>query len=67
MNSLKVPNNSHITTNFHKVDCFLDITSEVCPMTFVKTKLMLERLAPGAIAEVLSLIHILTLPTNREV
>ncbi|MDP7543727.1 MAG: sulfurtransferase TusA family protein [Alphaproteobacteria bacterium] len=52
MNSLKVPNNSHITTNFHKVDCFLDITGEVCPMTFVKTKLMLERLAPGAIAEV---------------
>ena len=52
MNSLKVPNNSHITTNVHKVDCFLDITGEVCPMTFVKTKLMLERLAPGTIAEV---------------
>jgi TusA-related sulfurtransferase len=30
----------------------LDITSEVCPMTFVKTKLLLERMAPGDIAEV---------------
>jgi len=30
----------------------LDITSEVCPMTFVKTKLLLERMAPGEIAEV---------------
>jgi TusA-related sulfurtransferase len=45
-------NNSHTTSNFQKVDCFLDITNEVCPMTFVKTKLMLERLVPGAIAEV---------------
>ncbi|MBL6935166.1 MAG: sulfurtransferase TusA family protein [Alphaproteobacteria bacterium] len=41
-----------MTTNLHKADCFLDITDEVCPMTFVKTKLMLERMAPGAIAEV---------------
>lgn len=31
----------------------LDITSEVCPMTFVKTKLLLERMAPGDTAEVL--------------
>jgi tRNA 2-thiouridine synthesizing protein A len=31
----------------------LDITSEVCPMTFVKTKLLLERMAPGETAEVL--------------
>jgi TusA-related sulfurtransferase len=30
----------------------LDITSEVCPMTFVKTKLLLERMAPGDTAEV---------------
>ena len=45
-------NNSHTTSNLPKVDCFLDITNEFCPMTFVKTKLMLERLAPGAIAEV---------------
>jgi tRNA 2-thiouridine synthesizing protein A len=25
----------------------LDITSEVCPMTFVRTRLALDRLAPG--------------------
>ncbi len=25
----------------------LDITNEVCPMTFVRTRLALERLAPG--------------------
>ncbi|MFN4281837.1 MAG: sulfurtransferase TusA family protein [Alphaproteobacteria bacterium] len=30
----------------------LDITSEVCPMTFVKTKLLLERMTPGETAEV---------------
>ncbi len=28
-------------------DFFLDITQEVCPLTFVKTKLLLERMAPG--------------------
>ena len=33
-----------------KPDYFLDITADVCPMTFVKTKLMLERMPPGAIA-----------------
>jgi TusA-related sulfurtransferase len=33
-------------------DFFLDITSEVCPITFVKTKLLIERMAPGQIAEV---------------
>jgi TusA-related sulfurtransferase len=33
-------------------DYFLDITSDVCPMTFVKTKLMLERMPSGAIATV---------------
>lgn len=31
---------------------FLDITQEVCPLTFVKTKLLLERLAPGEVAEI---------------
>lgn len=30
----------------------LDITAEVCPLTFVKTKLLLERMAPGETAEV---------------
>ncbi len=28
-------------------DQHLDITSEVCPMTFVKTRLALDRLSPG--------------------
>ncbi len=31
---------------------FLDITQDVCPLTFVKTKLLLERMEPGAIAEI---------------
>ena len=31
---------------------FLDITGEVCPLTFVKTRLLLERMAPGQVAEV---------------
>lgn len=33
-------------------DYFLDITSLVCPMTFVRTKLAVERLTPGQILEV---------------
>lgn len=31
----------------------LDVTNEHCPMTFVKTKLELAKLAPGDILEVL--------------
>lgn len=31
---------------------FLDITREVCPLTFVKTKLSLEKLSVGDILEV---------------
>lgn len=31
----------------------LDITLDICPMTFVKTKLELEDLSPGAVLEVL--------------
>lgn len=30
----------------------IDITREVCPMTYVRTKLALEALAPGAVLEV---------------
>ena len=30
----------------------LDITGEVCPLTFVKAKLLLEAMAPGEIAEI---------------
>lgn len=31
----------------------LDITAETCPMTFVRTRLALDRMAPGEILEVL--------------
>jgi TusA-related sulfurtransferase len=30
----------------------LDITGDVCPMTFVKTKLLLERIGPGETVEI---------------
>lgn len=33
-------------------DFALDITRDVCPLTFVKTKLLLERMAPGQTAEI---------------
>ena len=35
------------------VDYYLDITNEVCPLTFVRTKLLIERMAPGQTALVL--------------
>ncbi|MCB8875423.1 sulfurtransferase TusA family protein [Acidisoma silvae] len=31
---------------------FLDVTTETCPMTFVRTRLMLERLAEGSLLRV---------------
>jgi TusA-related sulfurtransferase len=31
---------------------FIDITGDVCPLTFVKTKLLLEKMPPGALATV---------------
>jgi tRNA 2-thiouridine synthesizing protein A len=33
-------------------DHLLDITGEVCPITFVKTKLALEKMAPGQVLAV---------------
>lgn len=33
-------------------DDHLDITAFVCPMTFVRTKLKLEKMAPGSVLEV---------------
>lgn len=33
-------------------DARIDITAEVCPMTFVRTKIALERLPPGGVLEV---------------
>ncbi len=35
-----------------KADFYLDITRELCPMTFVRTKLMVERMQPGQTLEV---------------
>ena len=35
-----------------KPEHFLDITDLVCPMTFVHTKLLIERIPVGAIAEI---------------
>jgi tRNA 2-thiouridine synthesizing protein A len=35
-----------------KVDERIDITKEICPMTFVKTKLKLESMRPGQTLEV---------------
>lgn len=34
-------------------DITIDITNDVCPMTFVKTRLKLEKMTPGQILEVL--------------
>ncbi|WP_135081643.1 sulfurtransferase TusA family protein [Terasakiella sp. SH-1] len=36
-----------------QADCFIDITSDTCPMTFVKTKLQIEKMQSGQIIEVL--------------
>jgi tRNA 2-thiouridine synthesizing protein A len=35
------------------IDQTLDITGDVCPMTFVRTRLALDRLAPGQVLMVL--------------
>ena len=43
---------SNTTRSKSSADHFLDITGYVCPMTFVRTKLLLERMAPGETAEV---------------
>jgi len=36
----------------YKIDQHIDITKEICPMTFVKTKLKLETMSAGEILEV---------------
>ena len=33
-----------------EADYFLDITNDVCPMTFVRTKLLIENMQPGETA-----------------
>jgi tRNA 2-thiouridine synthesizing protein A len=35
-----------------KIDSEIDITKEICPMTFVKTKLKLETMSRGQVLEV---------------
>ena len=35
-----------------KPDHYLDITSDICPITFVKTKLLMERMKSGEIVEI---------------
>ena len=34
-----------------KIDSFIDITNDFCPMTFVKTKLRLKEMAKGEVLE----------------
>ena len=36
----------------HHIDYFLDITDDVCPMTFVKTRLKIEKMLTGDILEI---------------
>lgn len=33
-------------------ELFLDISAEVCPLTFVRTKLLIEKMKPGGMAEI---------------
>ena len=34
------------------IDFFIDITKEICPLTFVKTKLLIEKMDPGQIVQI---------------
>ncbi len=45
-------NKNNEPKNRRDADFFLDITPETCPMTFVRTKLMIEAMAPGEVATV---------------
>jgi tRNA 2-thiouridine synthesizing protein A len=36
-------------TKVQPADQVLDITNEICPMTFVRTRLALDRMAPGTV------------------
>ena len=53
-NTLKIMSNRQGNLNIAppEPDEFIDITHEVCPMTFVRTRLALDRLAPGQILSV---------------
>ncbi|HXV23385.1 MAG TPA: sulfurtransferase TusA family protein [Alphaproteobacteria bacterium] len=41
-----------ITEGGNTQPVFLDITGQVCPLTFVHTRLRLERMGPGEILEI---------------
>ncbi|MBL4692177.1 MAG: sulfurtransferase TusA family protein [Magnetovibrio sp.] len=41
-----------ITTLNTQYNHYLDITSDICPLTFVRTKLLLERMKSGETAQV---------------
>lgn len=41
-----------MTTMNKVMDHFLDVTNDVCPMTFVKTKIMIEKMSQGQTGEV---------------
>ncbi len=45
-------NESDVDRMTDKPNYSLDITNEVCPMTFVKTKLLVERMSSGEILEI---------------
>ncbi len=45
-------NNAVKDNKGHKTDFYIDITNEVCPLTFVKTKLLIESMGSGQTAEV---------------
>ncbi|MCH7486854.1 MAG: sulfurtransferase TusA family protein [Proteobacteria bacterium] len=34
------------------IDFYLDITQEICPLTFVKTKLLIEKMESGQVVQV---------------
>jgi tRNA 2-thiouridine synthesizing protein A len=42
-----------MTVNTQQLARLLDVTGDTCPMTFVRTRLALERLSPGDLLRVL--------------
>jgi tRNA 2-thiouridine synthesizing protein A len=44
---IQTVNNRAMVTKMKSADREIDITADTCPMTFVRTRLALDRLAPG--------------------
>lgn len=44
--------NSSSESENPNIEYFLDITTDTCPMTFVRTKLLLEQMRSGELAEI---------------